>query len=484
MRNPSTKAEPQRSMRIDGMRIGAHHALLLGVLALGACSADRLEVPNYNAPTPDGAAAAPLVALAQASSGLLTQVRGLWGFGNGPVSQFAIYGREAFLYTAQEGRNTTGYLVTPTDNTAFGVGTFAGYYALRRNAFNFYKIVDAASASLTAQQIAASRGFAKSIEGWDMLLYIMSRHDLGGPVEQTDDPNFIAPFVSRDSVFSWAVNRLADGLTDLQAGGSEFPFSLTAGFTGFNTPATFAKFNRAVAARALAYRGSLSTGTTRTQFYQQALTALSGSFVSTTDGMEVGVYQVFSTAAGEQINGINSTSNLDFVAHPSIVTDAAAGDRRLAAKTKTITRKNPPVPNAISTTVGFNRYPVQSSPIPIIKNAELVLLRAEARYFTGDKAGALSDLNYVRTTDGGLAALSAGDIDTDDKFITRLLYERRYSLLIEGHRWVDVRRFGKLTTLPLDDPTHVRAVQMVVPQQECDSRTNSGDPTLRAPSCP
>jgi hypothetical protein len=466
------------------MKLGATSAVLTAALAASACNAERLEVPNYNAPTPEGAAAAPLVALAQASAGLLTQVRGLWGFGNGPVSQFALYGREAFLYTAQEGRNTTGYLVTPHDNTSFGVGTFAGYYTLRRNADNFYTIIDAAASGLTAEQIAASRGFAKTLEGWDMLVYIMSRHDIGGAVEQTADPNFIAPFVSRDSVYGWATARLAAGLADLQAGGTTFPFALTNGFTGFNTPATFSKFNRAVAARAFAYRGSLSTGATRTQFYQQALTALNASFVSTTDGIEVGVYQVFSTAAGEQINGINSTSNLDFVAHPSIVTDAEAGDRRLTAKTKTITRKNPPVPNAISTTVGFQRYPVQSSPIPIIKNGELVLLRAEARYFTGDRTGALSDLNYVRTTDGGLTALGAGDIDTDDKFITRLLYERRYTLLIEGHRWVDVRRFGRLTSLPLDDPSHVRAAQMVVPQQECDSRTNTGDASLRAPSCP
>jgi len=312
----------------------------------------------------------------------------------------------------------------------------------------------------------------------------MSRHNLGGAVEQTEDPNFIAPFVSRDSVYSWSVNRLNAGLADLQAGGTAFPFALTAGFAGFNTPATFAKFNRAVAARALAYRGSLATGATRTQFYQQALTALSGSFVSTTDGLDAGVYQVYSTAAGEAINGMNGTSNLDFVAHPSIVTDAEAGDRRLAAKTKTIPRKNPPVPNAISTTVGFARYPVQTTPVPIIKNAELVLLRAEARYFTGDKAGALTDLNYVRSTDGGLAALGAGDIDTDEKFITRLLYERRYSLFLEGHRWVDVRRLGRLNTLPLDHPTHVRAEQQVLPVQECDSRTNTGNPALMGPSCP
>ena len=177
-------------------------------------------------------------------------------------------------------------------------------------------------------------------------------------------------------------------------------------------------------------------------------------------------------------------TNLDLVAHPSIVPDAQAGDRRLAAKIRTIPVKNPPVPNAIPTTVAFSRYPAQTTPLPIIRNAELILLRSEARYFTGDQSGALADLNLIRTTDGGLPALSAGDIATEDAFITRLLYERRYTLLLEGHRWVDVRRFGRLNTLPLDHPTHVRATQMVVPIQECDSRRNTGDATLTAPSCP
>jgi hypothetical protein len=463
------------------MRIGYYSAALLGAVALGGCSADRLNVPNYNSPTPEGASSAPLVALAQASSGMLTQMRGL---GTGPISQFGILGREAFNYTAQEGRNTTGYLVSPNDNTGFGVGTFGGYFTLQRNAYNFDKIIDAAESALTPAQVSAARGFNNTVKGWGMLLYIMSRHDIGGPTELTDDPNFIAPFVSRDSVYSWLINRLNEGQTQLAAGGTAFAFPLTAGYAGFDTPANYIKFNRAVAARAYAYRGSLSTGAARTGFYQQALTALSQSFLNTGAALDLGVYHVYSTASGDATNGINNTTNLDFVAHPSIVTDAEPGDRRVATKTRTITRKNAPVPNAISTTVGFQRYPAQTTPLPVIRNAELILLRAEARYFTGDKAGALADLNVIRTTDGGLPALSAGDIDTDDKFITRLLYERRYTLLIEGHRWVDVRRFGKINTLPLDDPTHTRGLQQPVPTQECDSRTNTGKAELKAPGCP
>ena len=463
------------------MRIGSYSAALLGAVALAGCSADRLNVPNYNSPTPEGAAAAPLVALAQASSGIITQMRGL---GAGPIQQWGILGREAYNYTAQEGRNTTGYLVSPNDVTGFGVGTFGGYFTLQRNAYNFDNVIDAAESALTPAQVSGARGFNNTAKGWGMLLYIMSRHDIGGPTEITDDPNFIAPFVSRDSVYSWLINRLNEGQTQLAAGGTAFAFPLTAGYAGFDTPANFVKVNRAIAARAYAYRGSLSTGATRTGFYQSALTALGQSFLSTTAALDLGAYHVYSTAAGDATNGINNTTNLDFVAHPSIVPDAEAGDKRVAAKTRTITRKNAPVPNAISTTVGFQRYTAQTTPIPIIRNAELILLRAEARYFTGDQAGALADLNVIRTGDGGLPALTAADINTDDKFITRLLYERRYTLLIEGHRWVDVRRFGKLTTLPLDDPTHVRGVQQPVSLQECDSRKNTGNATLAAPSCP
>ena len=43
-------------------------------------------------------------------------------------------------------------------------------------------------------------------------------------------------------------------------------------------------------------------------------------------------------------------------------------------------------------------------PIPIIRNEELILLRAEARLATGDKAGAIADLNQVRVNSGGLPA--------------------------------------------------------------------------------
>src|SRR5207253_10968378 len=52
-------------------------------------------------------------------------------------------------------------------------------------------------------------------------------------------------------------------------------------------------------------------------------------------------------------------------------------------------------------------YPAQSSPIAIIRNEELFLLRAEANMQLGNRAAALNDINFVRTTSGKLAPIGA-----------------------------------------------------------------------------
>lgn len=87
---------------------------------------------------------------------------------------------------------------------------------------------------------------------------------------------------------------------------------------------------------------------------------------------------------------------------------------------------------------------------------------------SGNAAAALTDINAVRTISGGLAAL--GSLGTDP--VGTLLYERRYSLLWEGHRWNDMRRYGRLSQLPLDLTTHFVAKVMPTPKQECDARNN------------
>jgi hypothetical protein len=139
----------------------------------------------------------------------------------------------------------------------------------------------------------------------------------------------------------------------------------------------------------------------------------------------------------------------------------------------------------VSTNYDFtnNVYATNTSPIPIIRNEELVLLRAEARYYRADAVGAADDLNTIRTRAGSLAAILPTDIATEATFLDELLYNRRWSLLFEGHRWVDMRRFGRVDTLPRDLPTHIIISQLPVPQGECLSRSQESTPDMRGPGC-
>ena len=57
--------------------------------------------------------------------------------------------------------------------------------------------------------------------------------------------------------------------------------------------------------------------------------------------------------------------------------------------------------------LGFIRYPSPNSSIPIIKNEELILLRAEANINLNDLGTALTDINQIRTESGGLDAARA-----------------------------------------------------------------------------
>lgn len=453
------------------------HGARLGMLlaAVAACSADRLVIPNYNAPTTEGVSKDP-TGVQLLASGILANERNQLG---GMNQDFGIFGREVYNYFATDGRFISNYLTgipgpQRLDPNGFASGRWFGRYQNMRDAV---QIIDVANSSaLAADGKAGVAGFAKTFRALDLLYVIISRDTLGAPVEIPADPNSPAPFVSRDSVYKFVSAMLDDAATNLGAAGSSFPFVLHSGFAGFDTPATFLKFNRAIAARVLAYRGSLGCGAT---CYTQALAAIGASFASPLGGatsqadLDRGVYHIFSTAAGDTPN-INSFSNENYIfAHASIQSDAQTGPSGIDARyTRKIVALASPVspPSNLNTpaTLRFNLYPAQDSPMGIIRNEELMLLRAEANIFTSNLGAALVDINNVRAVSGGLAPL--GPFASQSAALDALLYERRYSLLYEGQRWNDYRRFNRLNQLPLDRPTHFVAKVMPIPQAECDAR--------------
>lgn len=445
------------------MRVTSSIAAAAVLLFASGCK--DLIVPDYNNTSLDDLTNNPTpTKIAQASQGLLVGTRVGIGEQNGYVSLLGIVGRESYNFDPADPRFITEMLIGPLDggSPAFGGNLFAAPYRNIRNA-NILLGAVAKVVSLTAAQKSAVQGFAKTIQALDYLNVINTRDDLGAPLDvnigPTDDP---APIATKAAVFTQISTLLDDGLVALNAGGTAFPFAMSPGFSSFATPADFAKFNRALKARVEAYRGN----------YAATLTALSGSFLDTNASLTLGAFQSYSTGSGDTQNALFDPSGRAILAHPSIVTDAenkpnGTRDARVLAKVTQLSA--PRTVQGVTTDLVFSIYNSNTAPIAIIRNEELILLRAEARYFTNDFVGALSDINLIRNTSGGLA--SRGPFVNQADFVAELLKQRRYSLLFEGgHRWIDARRFGVLNTLPIALPTHTVPSRFPFPEAECLAR--------------
>ena len=458
------------------------------VLGLSACKASDLEIPNPNSATVAGATADP-TAFQLLATGLLVDQRSTRA---GWITYSGILGRESYTYTPQEGRNTTHFLLgivvggkQKLDPTGFAVAPWGGQYNVLRDVFNFKKTV--AAATLTPGQKSAALGFAQTIEAM-MLFEIEEGHDsLGAVVEIREDASSLAPFVSRDSLFKNILGTLDAGFTNLQAGGAAFPFTMHAGFAGFNTPATFAKFNRAMKAKAAAHYATAGGGAAA---WNASIAALNASFMDLTAAsraaFDVGVYDTYG-ASPDSPNGLTQATNTNLYGHMSFQTDAqlkadGTPDNRYLAKIRTgLPSRQGPVtsdgPTSAASTIGFSIWPTITSTIPVIRNEELILLHAEAMLATGNKAAAIADINQVRINSGGLPASTLTVASTDDAVLMGILYEKRYSTMMEGNRWVDMRRYNKLDLLPLDVASgpnkNFVAKVSPIPQAECLVRAKS-----------
>jgi len=470
-------------------------AAALAVVA-ASCRQSDIDITNPNSALA-GAVASDPTALQLLATGLLADQRGTR---TALITNTGTLGREMYTYTPNEGRNTTNYLlgivvagVQKLDPGGFANGSWGGEYGALRDIFNFKNTVTA-SAALSTSQKSAALGFAETIEAQMLLEILQTRDSLGVIVEIKDNPFELLPFVSRDSGYKYVLNTLDDAATKLAAGGAAFPFNVSSGYgTGiaganFQTPTGFALFNRAIKARAAANYATAGGGSAA---WQAALAALSASFLNasatTRAAFDVGPYETYG-ASPDSPNGLTQATNTTLYAHMSFQTDVqlkpdGTPDNRYLAKIRTgLPARQGPVtgdgPTSALSTLGFSIWPALTSSIPIIRNEELILLRAEARLATGDKAGAIADLNQVRQNSGGLPASTLTTASSDDAVLNGILYEKRYSLMMEGHRWIDMRRYNKLNLIPLDIPSgpnkNFVAKVMPVPQAECLNRLALG----------
>jgi hypothetical protein len=120
-------------------------------------------------------------------------------------------------------------------------------------------------------------------------------------------------------------------------------------------------------------------------------------------------------------------------------------------------------------------------PIPILTNAELLLLRAQAEIELGQFVAATADINAVHTKDGGLPPYA---LFTDKPTaIKAVLYEKRYSLLGQSaQRLVDLRAYGLLnaTAGPGRSTGDIFQSVLPIPKGQFDTR----NVTTITPACP
>jgi hypothetical protein len=391
-----------------------------------------------------------------------------------------ILGREAYRFDGSDPRFISEWLEGPLDpgGGAFGGDHWSEHYNAIRTANDLLNVIGTAS-QLSTEEQRATRGFAQTLQAYSFLMVLMAHTDF--PAHNGDsipvavnipvsDPP--APLVANTDAYLYVSNLLDSANVELAAGGSAFPFTLPSGFTGFATPAEFQQFNRALKGAVEVYRGSLGCGAC----YGAALTALGASFIDTLGGtatLNDGVYFNFSTAPGDAPNPLfqNPQTGENFV-HPSLrdsveTKPGGGNDNRYTAKV--ITRA-PVTTTGLTSDLGWIRYPSTDAAVPIIRNEELILLRAEANVAAGQPALAANDVNYVRVASGGLAAIAGLGGQTPVQILGQILRERKYSLLYEGHRWFDLRRTGNINALILDRAGDQRFSALPVPLSERQAR--------------
>lgn len=373
-----------------------------------------------------------------------------------------VIGREYYRFSGSDPRFTSDLLGKASavldPNTFYTTNPWADRYRVVRDGWILRHAIDNTSAALTDEQKNGYRGYAKTIQALELLYNLNMQYDNGiRLVDDVEDPENLGPFTSDyQACVQGLIDLLDDGYSDLQNGGDAFVFTLSSGFTGFNTPSSFGQFNRALAARLKLYHND----------WQGTLDDLNQSFFNFGGDLTTGAYMVYSTAGGDIVNdaftplGSSPGANARCV-QKDVVPDAELGDNRVV--TKMILRSDTAFNDGLSSTYDVWVYKSNEDPICIIRNEELILIYAEANNENGNSTEAVNAINVIRES-AGLPDYSGAV--TQDALRDEILNQRRYSLFAEGHRWIDMRRAGKLGELPIDRPDDDVWVKFPIPASE------------------
>ena len=265
---------------------------------------EDLDFPDPNNPTAETATIQSLVTGAEA------QLRS--GFGV-YMRDLLVVGREAYYLEPADPRYTGELLRGPVDG-----GGFLCYTPWSAN----YKVISNCQTILNSPDADdGAKGFAQTLNAYALMRVLNLTDENGGRINY--DGDISAEVATKDEVLAEIERLLNDGLDELEEAGDAFSFTLSSGFSGFDTPATFKHFNRGLMARVSVLQDKWSQA-------QDALTSVD-AWMNGGDP-NAGVYHVFSSGANDGDNQMYEDPNaptLKLMVHPSFLADADEGDSEL-----------------------------------------------------------------------------------------------------------------------------------------------------------
>ncbi|NIR50800.1 RagB/SusD family nutrient uptake outer membrane protein [candidate division KSB1 bacterium] len=303
-----------------------------------------LEFSNPNSPDLSGASLQSLVAGSEAGMRIDLDVY---------LQVTITIGREGYFFEPADPRFTGEIIFGPVDPGGFL--TLRPWSARYQVVFNCNELLLRAE-ELSDPQKSAVEGYAKTIRGYQLLLNLNYLDENG--IRLNFDGDLTKPFATKEEAFDFIENDLNEANTALASAGDSFPFRLSDGFAGFDTPSAFARFNRAVMARVLVFRGK----------FDQALQVLEQSFLEPAGDLNLGVFHIYGTGLGDQLNPVFQVPTAPFVklmAHPSFEADAEPGDLRV--QNKVFKRSDVTVFDELNSDLAITLATTSTDPFPIIR---------------------------------------------------------------------------------------------------------------------
>ena len=400
---------------------------------------------NPTAPSRDRVVAGSQQTLQALVTGAVAQERA--NAGGGAYQLYAsIMARDAIVPTINESRFVTEFYNTPPDPSDFiGGSLWTGFYVAIRAEQNVLK--DASFTTLGAGDQAATRGFLRTLVGLEYI-QLLEYRDQNGIVIQGSDAAKQDPIRTKQSALLATSALLDSALTDLNAaasaGTTSLPFSLPSGYSlhgDYSQVANLILLNRGLKGKTEVFR-ALDPVAPNAASAAIAIAALDAALSDASNSpdqeyLNKGPWFEYNPSSPE--TAPNPLPSVTSLVTYNFVSSIAAGDvrvRKILPAGK-LSLQGDSAANRLAITDPTNSANL-SAPLPIFRNAELYLLRAQAEIAGGDLTSATRDVNAVHTVEGGLPAYA--NFTGSAAAIAALLYEYRYSFAYMGPQHLDALR--------------------------------------------